>query len=171
MTITYRRATLADGPALAAIARRCFTETFGALYAADDLAGHLESRFGPGGLPAELADPAYRVMMAEEESGPCAYLKLAPMSLPVDHRPGALEVKQLYVLQPWQGAGVAPVLMDWAIETAHAEAAPAIFLSVWEGNARAIAFYRRYGFVAAGRAPYTVGARTDMDPVMRLDLE
>jgi ribosomal protein S18 acetylase RimI-like enzyme len=170
VSIAYRRATVADGAALAAIARRCFTETFGAIYEADDLAHHLDLRFGPAGLPAELADPAFRVMMTEDAGDPCAYLKLAPMGQPVDHPPGSLEIKQLYVLQPWQGAGVAQVLMDWAIETARAENAPAIFLSVWEGNARAIAFYHRYGFTVCGHAPYAVGERTDMDPVMRLDV-
>jgi len=171
VSVAYRRATQADGPALAAMGRRCFVETFGAAYDPADLAVHLDRGFGPGGLPAELADPAFRVMMAEEDGAAAAYLKLAPMALPLDHPPGALEIKQLYVLAPWQGAGVAQALMDWALEAARADRAPALFLSVWAKNERAIAFYRRYGFVMAGHAPFTVGARTDMDPVMRLDLE
>ena len=72
------------------------------------------------------------------------------MTLPVDHPAGALEIKQLYVLAPWQGTGVAAALMHWAIETARAEGAPALFLSVWEHGDRAIAFYRRHGFVTVG---------------------
>jgi ribosomal protein S18 acetylase RimI-like enzyme len=159
-----------DGPALAALARRVFTETFGAHYAAGDLEAHLDHTFGPGGLPAELEDPSFRVMAAQDDGAVAAYLKLAPMALPVDHPPGSLEIKQLYVLAPWQGKGVARRLMDWAIETARAEGAPALYLSVWSRNDRAIAFYRRHGFVMAGTAPFTVGARIDEDPVMRLDL-
>lgn len=168
--IAYRPATSADGSALAAMARRCFAETFGAHYAPADLAAHLDKAFGPGGLAAELADPGVRVMLAEEDGAVAAFLKLAPMTLPVAHPPGALEIKQLYVLEPWQGAGVAPVLMDWAIAAARDEGASALFLSVWAHNARAIAFYRRYGFEMAGHAPFTVGERVDMDPVMRLGL-
>jgi len=170
VSIACRPATPADGAALAAMGRRCFVETFGAAYDEADLEIHLDRAFGPGGLPADLADPAVRVMMAQAAGEIAAYLKLAPMALPVDHPPGALEIKQLYVLQPWQGAGVAQMLMDWAIGEARRDHAPALFLSVWAHNARAIAFYRRYGFVMAGQAPFTVGARTDMDPVMRLDL-
>ena len=88
--------------------------------------------------------------MAEDGGAVAAYLKLAPIDLPVPHEPGALEIKQLYVLEPWQGAGVAAALMDWAIDTARADGAPALYLSVWEQGARAIAFYARHGFVTVG---------------------
>lgn len=170
MTVAYRRATPADGPALAAMGRRCFVETFGPHFPPDDMEVHLERMFGPAGLPAELADPAVQVMMAEEDGEPAAYLKLVPMSLAADHPPGALEIKQLYVLQPWQGAGVAAALMDWAVEAGRAAHAPALFLSVWAEGHRAIAFYRRQGFAIVGHAPFLLGSRTYADPVMRLDL-
>jgi len=170
MTVTYRLATPADGPALSAMARRCFTDTFGAHYEAADLAVHLDRAFGPGGLSAELSDPSYRVMVAEDDGAVAGYLKLAAMTLPVDHPAGALEIKQLYVLEPWHGTGVAPVLIEWAIATSREAGAPALYLSVWAHNDRAIAFYRRHGFVMAGHAPFTVGGQTDHDPVMRLDL-
>ena len=61
------------------------------------------------------------------------------------------------MLQPWQGAGVAAALMDWAVETARAAGAPALYLSVWEEGDRAIAFYRRQGFV--DRRPRALPAR------------
>jgi ribosomal protein S18 acetylase RimI-like enzyme len=170
VSVALRPALPEDGSALAALARQVFTETFGAHYDAGDLAAHLDRTFGPGGLPAELEDPAFRVMLAEESGALAAYLKLAPMALPVDHPAGSLEIRQLYVLEPWQGKGVAQRLMDWAIDTARARGAPALYLSVWSQNARAIAFYRRYGFVVAGTAPFAVGARIDEDPVMRFDL-
>ena len=170
MTIAYRDAAIADGLALADMGRRCFVETFGPHFPADDMAIHLERMFGPGGLPAELAEPRLRVRMAEEDDEIAGYLKLAPMSLPVPHEPGALEIKQLYILAPWQGAGVAAALMDWAIEAARAEGAPAIYLSVWEHGARAIAFYARRGFEKVGEAPFRLGTRTYQDPVMRLGL-
>ena len=169
MSLAYRRATPADGPALAAMGRRCFVETFGAHFPADDMAAHLDRMFGPEGLPAEIGNPVCRVMMAAEEGEIAGYLKLTPITLEVEHPPGALEIKQLYVLQPWQGAGVAPALIDWAVERARDEGVPALFLSVWSEGERAIAFYRRQGFVTVGHAPFLLGSRTYSDPVMRLD--
>ena len=170
MTVTYRDAALADGPALADMGRRCFVETFGAHFPPDDMALHLERKFGPEGLPAELRDPALRIRMAESDGGIAGYVKLAPMDLPVPHEAAALEIKQLYILAPWQGAGVAAALMDWAEETARMGGAPALYLSVWEHGARAIAFYARRGFVRVGEAPFRLGTRTYQDPVMRLGL-
>jgi len=171
VSILYRDAVLADGPALAATGRRVFAETFGDAFDPADMALHLDRKFGPEGLPAELADPGIRIRLAEAEGGIIAYVKLSPMTLPIDHPAGALEIKQFYVLAPWQGAGIAVNLMLWVIETARAEKAPALFLSVWEQGDRAIAFYRRHGFVTVGDAPFQLGTRTYTDPVMRLDLE
>jgi diamine N-acetyltransferase len=170
VSILYRDAAEGDGPALAATGRRVFAETFGAFFDPADMALHLDRRFGPDGLPAELGDPAIRIRLAEADGGIIAYVKLAPMTLPVDHPAGALEIKQFYVLAPWQGAGVAAALMTWVIETARGEGAPALLLSVWERGDRAIAFYRRHGFVTVGEAPFLLGTRACIDPVMRLDL-
>jgi len=170
VNIAYRTAAAADGTALAEMGRRCFVETFGPHFPADDMAIHLERMFGPAGLPAELADPGCRVRMATDGEEIAAYLKLTPVSLPVPHEEGALEIKQLYVLAPWQGAGVAAALMAWAIETARAARSPALYLSVWEGGARAIAFYRRNGFEQVGHAPFILGTRAYQDPIMRLAL-
>lgn len=170
MSIAYRRATLADGPALAATGRQCFDETFGPYFPAADMAIHLDRSFGPAGLLADLADPACRVQMAEEDGRVAGYLKLMPMGLPVDHPAGSLEIKQLYILEPWQGAGLAAALMDWALETARSDGAPALFLSVWQEGARAQAFYRKHGFEVVGMAPFAIGETVMIDPVMRRDL-
>lgn len=170
MSLTYRLATDADGPVLAAVGRQCFAETFGPHFPPDDMARHLDRSFGPNGLIADLADPACRVQVAEEGGQVAGYLKLMPMDLPVDHPAGSLEIKQLYILEPWQGTGVAATLMDWAVETARADGAPALFLSVWEGGARAQAFYRKHGFEIVGSAPFALGNLVMHDPVMRRDL-
>ena len=108
--------------------------------------------------------------MAEEDGRVAGYLKLMPMGLPVDHPAGSLEIKQLYILEPWQGAGLAAALMDWALETARSDGAPALFLSVWQEGARAQAFYRKHGFEVVGMAPFAIGETVMIDPVMRRDL-
>ena len=55
--IVYRAATPRDGAELSMMAQRCFTETFGTLYRAADLAAFLDATFGAGGLPSQLSDP------------------------------------------------------------------------------------------------------------------
>lgn len=170
MSIAYRTAGPADAPALAAMGARCFTETFGPHFPPEDMALHLETMFGPAALAGEYEDPALRIRMAEAGDEIAAYLKLTPMHLSAPLEAGALEIKQLYVLTPWQGAGVAAALMDWAAQTAREAGAPALYLSVWERGDRAIAFYRKQGFEIVGEAPFRLGSRTYQDPIMRLAL-
>ena len=84
--IAMRR--VADGPALADMGRRCFVETFGPHFPADDMALHLAAHVRAGGPARRAARPGLRVRMAEEDGEIAAYLKLAPMSLPVAARAG-----------------------------------------------------------------------------------
>jgi ribosomal protein S18 acetylase RimI-like enzyme len=170
VSVAYRDAGPADAPALAAMGERCFVETFGPFFPAEDMALHLARKFGPKALAAEFLDPALRMRMAEVGGEVIAWLKMGPMDLPVPHEAGALEVKQLYVLEAWQGAGVAAALMAWAAETARAAEAPALYLCVWEKGDRAIAFYHKHGFETVGHAPFRLGTQLCQDPVMRLAL-
>jgi ribosomal protein S18 acetylase RimI-like enzyme len=172
MSITYRTPGPADAAPLAEMARDAFLETFGPLYAPGDLDSFLETTFGPTGLPAQVSDPAYTIRIAVDAAGSIAgFAKLAAMGQPVDHPPGSIELKQLYVLKRYHGAGVGPALMDWAIGVARSRSAPALYLSVYAENWRALAFYRRIGFVQVGTAPFVVGDKIDIDPVMMLDLQ
>ena len=52
-----RRATLEDADALSALASTCFTQTFGHLYAPDDLDRFIHEAYSPEVLRAELTDP------------------------------------------------------------------------------------------------------------------
>jgi ribosomal protein S18 acetylase RimI-like enzyme len=69
-----------------------------------------------------------------------------------------------------KGAGVAHTLMQEALAWACGQGGEALYLSVWEDNHRAQAFYRRYGFVHVGEHGFKVGAVVDRDFIWRLAL-
>ena len=81
-----------------------------------------------------------------------------------------MELRQLYVLKPWQGAGIAAIMMDWVIAEARRRGADELFLSVFIDNHRARRFYARYGFEEVGRFDFMVGSHADEDIIMRLKL-
>jgi len=168
--IIYRTALPADGPELAAMAKRCFTETFGTLYRASDLAAFLESTFGDEGLPSQLSDPAYAVRLATEDGRIIGFAKLGPVAFPGEWPEQAIELHQLYVLGGWHGEGVGPALMDWAVAHARADRSSEIVLSVYVDNVRAQRFYARYGFKEVGRYQFRVGDTIDDDRIWRLQL-
>lgn len=168
--IAYRDATPADGPELAAMARRSFTDTFGTLYRQEDLARFLDAAFGSAGLPADLTDPAYRVRVATDNDVIVGYCKIGPVTFPGDWPDSAIELHQLYILGDHHGAGLAPVLMDWALDQARGRGASEMILSVYVDNHRARRFYERYGFEEIGQYKFMVGEHEDDDRLMRLKL-
>jgi ribosomal protein S18 acetylase RimI-like enzyme len=167
--ITYRDVRPEDAAALADLHRRSFVETFGHLYRPEDLATFLE-QLTEGGFRSELLDGRHHIRFAEEDGSPVAFVKLGPITLPVQPSRPALEFRQLYVLKPWQGAGVAQALSEWAIEQARALGAEELYLSVFIDNHRAKAFYRRYGFTYVGPYKFMVGEQADEDEIWKLDL-
>ncbi|QHL91391.1 GNAT family N-acetyltransferase [Sphingomonas changnyeongensis] len=170
--ILYRTPTIADGPELAEMARTSFVETFGHLYRPEDLDAFCAAAFGPDtGIPAQLHDPALSFRIAAVDGRIIGFAKLGPRTLPVENAdPRAMELRQLYVLSPWHGQGVAQTLMDWTITTARAAGAPQLYLSVFVDNHRAQRFYQRYGFADIGRYSFMVGAHEDEDRLYQLDL-
>jgi len=167
--ITYRDATPEDAAALAALHRRSFVETFAHLYRPEDLQSFLE-QLSEEGFRAELLDGQHQVRFAEADGNPVAFVKLGPITLPVEPSRPALEFRQLYVLKQWQGAGVAQALSEWAIEQARRRDAEELYLSVFTENHRAKAFYRRYGFTYVGPYKFMVGDQADEDEIWKLEL-
>lgn len=169
MSITYRNATIADAALIADLFARSFVETFGHLYAREDLDTFL------GGVTAEaygkeLSDPAFDLRIAENGDEPIGFAKLGPPSLPVETPDGTLELWQIYVLKPWQGGGTGPELYDWAERRARDRGAKHLQLTVYVDNHRARRFYDRRGFVAVGRYAFMVGNHADDDIIMRKEL-
>ena len=161
----YFTPTVAEhGEELNCMARRCFLDTFEHLYRPDDLNVFLTQAYGPEGLLKDLADERFDWRAAAEDGAIVAYVKVGPLGIPAENPlPGALELRQLYVLGPWQGTGVAPELMDWAIERARERRAPELYLSVFDHNHRAKRFYTRYGFADVGPCDFRVGEQIDED--------
>lgn len=167
--IAYRDAEPRDAAALARLGRDSFTETFGHLYTPENLAAFLLSH-SEQGWRAELEDSRYQVRLAKADGEAIAYAKLGPPSLPFEPRGLSIELRQFYVLGPWQGEGVAAALMEWVLERASASGARDLYLSVFVDNHRARRFYARYGFEFVATYAFMVGDHADEDHIMRLEL-
>lgn len=165
----HRDATLADAAAIAGLARETFTETFGHLYSAENLAAFLTSHT-PADWARVLAEPDVAVRVIEVDGALVGYARVGPPTLPIEPRGRAVELRQFYLLRPWHGGGHAQTLMDWVIATARASGADELFLSVFVDNVRAQRFYARYGFEDVGRYAFMVGSHEDEDRLMRLAL-
>lgn len=166
---TYREATSADVEALAAFARESWVATFGTLYPKEDLDAYLAKSFGADIQRAQIATPGECYLLACEGEEIVGYCRMGGVDMPVDPT-DAVELHRLYVHERVKGRGVAQALMDQAIAWAKARGAGAIYLSVWENNPRAQAFYRRYGFEDHSEWSFMVGSVADRDLIWKLTL-
>lgn len=78
-----RRATPADAEALSTLARTCFTQTFGHLYAPADLEAFLDEAYAPDVLRAELEDPNRATWLLFEDVADEGFSQ--PDSSPTNH--------------------------------------------------------------------------------------
>ncbi len=168
--VVWRIAGAEDAARVGDLGRRSFVETFGHLYSAENLAAFLVNQ-DEEKWRAELSDPRCVVRLGEADGEAAAYAKLGPPSLPFEVGGPAVELRQFYVLKPWQGAGLAAELMAWVLDEARRRGAAEIYLSVFVDNGRARRFYERYGFDYVGRYAFMVGTHADDDLIMRLRLE
>lgn len=169
MTIACRDARAEDSASLDRIFKSSFGEAFGHLYPPEDLATFLAG-FDVARWRAQLADGAFAFRIAESDGEPIGYVKLGPLRLPVEPGGPALALDQLYLLKAHHGAGIASVLLEWAVEEARRRGASELYLTVYPDNLRARGLYDRFGFETVGRYDFMVGRHADEDIVMRKSL-
>lgn len=161
--IQLRPALAADTDALAELGARSFTAKFGHLYRPEDLAAFLAESHSPAKVAKEIADPAMRVMLAEEAGNLKGFCKLVMACGWPAHARGerAIELKQLYTDPAETGRGIGAALMDWAMTEARRFGADEMQLSVYSENVEAQKFYRRHGFGKVADIHFMVGAQRD----------
>ena len=164
-----RRATREDLPAIDALFRRSFADTFAHLYAPEDLAAFL-AEFTPEAWQAEFDDPGHAFLVAEADDAVIGYIKLGPPHYPIEISRPAIDLRQIYFDHAWLGRGLARPMMDWAIDEARRRGAEEMYLSVFTENHRAQALYKRYGFTVVCPYAFMVGNHADEDLIMRLEL-
>jgi diamine N-acetyltransferase len=160
-----RRGRVADAAPLAAFAERVFRATFGPSNTAADMDLHAAATFGETLQREELESADTTTLLAEVDETLAAFAQLREGAGRLGAARG-LEILRFYVDAPWHGRGVAQVLMARVLDVAGERECDAVWLGVWERNARAIAFYEKYGFRVVGEQPFMLGLDRQRDLVM-----
>ena len=162
---------LSDLEHLQVIGRATFSETFSSGNTAKDMEQYLREQFTTEKLTAELTHAESHFYFAEMDARVIGYLKVNFGHAQTDLRDErAMEIERIYVLNAYQSQGVGRLLHDKAIAIAKDAGAPYVWLGVWEHNPKAIAFYRKNGFVEFDKHLFTLGSDEQTDILMRLEL-
>jgi diamine N-acetyltransferase len=185
-TVTLRRATAADAPALALVGAATFLEAFTWMLPGADIIAHASKHHTAPAYEHYLADPSTRITLAitgsplgfnDEPGAPVGYALLCTPELPtIPTFPTDIELKRIYLFSRFRTAPVldpngaiipnlrpAQALMDAAILDARTLHRTRLLLGTHAGNLRAIAFYRRNGFTQAGTRTFQVGTQVCSD--------
>jgi diamine N-acetyltransferase len=170
--IGIRRAEQDDALALAVLAEATFRAAFAQDNTAANMELHCAANYGPPLQLAEIQDPARETWVAQLEGRFVAYVQLrfdAASPIISDERP--VEIQRFYVDAAHHGAGLAHQLMSHVLTRVEAAGYAALWLGVWERNARALAFYRKWGFEVVGKHTFRVGSDPQCDLLMRRDVQ
>jgi ribosomal protein S18 acetylase RimI-like enzyme len=173
MIVAVRACTPADAPTLALIGAATLLESFPGLVPGQALLAHCANHHVPAAYIGHFEQPETRAWLAEVPPGaaPVGYALLTvpefPDAVANEHD---LELRRIYLFSRFHGGGAGAELMTRAIAAAREQRARRLLLGVHPENHRALAFYRRNGFVQVGVRTFTVGDAQFQDPVLALTL-
>ncbi len=186
-TIRLRQATGDDAAALALLGGAAFLEAFTWMLPGPDIITFCAQNHTPEAYAHYLALPDTRITLAETFTGaPVGYAMLTAPDLPsFKVLPSDIELKRIYLLsrfrslrtpvldaagQPVSGLRAGQALMDAALSTAGTLGRTRLLVGTHACNERAIAFYRRNGFVDAGTRTFHVGTQCCCDLILAREL-
>lgn len=164
-----RKALPGDATEISALAEALFRQSYGPTHPEPELSRYVTRTFSNEIFARDISDPGAVVLVAEGAAARSliGYAVLRDGSPPneqlVADESEHIEIVRFYVDPNWHGAGVAQALMTECVVEAERRGRKVIWLQAWQEAARALAFYRKMGFVVKGTAKFPFGERMDDD--------
>ena len=162
--ISIRIARPADADLLAELGRASFYEAFSEQTAPQDMEVHLQKAFNVNEIGNQLGNERAVFLIAEADALAAGYAYLHPQDPPdCVKAPDPAQLIRFYLRQEYYGRNVGNTLMRACLEIARAKGYQAVWLSTWELNHRANAFYKKWDFEIVGKAKFAVGSDVQND--------
>lgn len=168
-SIQFRPATGADAASLAALGSTVWIDTYARESVTPGFARHVLAEFTERRMAERIASADAFVWVAEADGGLVGFADMS-LSQRSELLPDArqAEIARLYVLERFTRKGIGKTLLQRCAQTAFERGAAVIWLSVWSGNERALAFYRGQGWTRVGGITFTLGAAAYPNDVFAL---
>lgn len=166
-----RKANSADAEALSDLGRRTFFETFEKDNTPEDMEMYLTANYSPAKQLAEINDPkrSIKIVWANGKAVGFSHM-VAGVPHEAVQKTKSIELSKLYVDSKFHGQGLGRALMQECLTDAKALKFDSMWLSVWEKNEKAFAFYKAFGFNRVGQQIFVVGTDRQTDYIVELPL-
>jgi ribosomal protein S18 acetylase RimI-like enzyme len=166
-TVSVRAGAPADAAVLTELGIRTFRETYAETNAEHQLEAYVAEAYREDVQAAELADPAVTYLIAEVDGTPVGFVLVRTAAAPdAVHGGNPLQLDRIYVEREHQGVGAGAALVRAVLDRAATGGHDVVWLTVWERNPAAIAYYRRWGFEHVGEVEFVLGTERQTDLVM-----
>jgi ribosomal protein S18 acetylase RimI-like enzyme len=153
-----------DADLLAELGRVSFYEAFSEQTAPQDMETHLQKAFDVDQIRGQLDHDRSLFIIIEADSLAAGYAYLHPEDPPdCVTAPDPIQLIRFYLRKDYYGRNVGNSLMGVCLNTARAKGFQSVWLSTWELNHRANAFYKKWEFETVGQAKFTVGSDVQND--------
>jgi diamine N-acetyltransferase len=157
--ISIRAATHADALCIGVLGTQVFLDTYAPDGITPSLAREVQHQMSTAAIAATLAMPATRTLVAEHAAHAAHMVGFMQLTLGAKQKlvevDDAVEMNRLYVLERFTRRGIGRMLLESAEALAASSGAHALWLTAWEGNHRARAFYASQGYEDVGAATYS----------------
>ena len=170
--VVYRLAHPSDAAELAAFGAESFVAAYGHALRPADLGLHVVRTYSEALQLGEIADPASWTLIADREGELVGAVLLRWASPPVDLAPELhwAEIGRFYVAKPYWRTGISTDLMVAALRSIRERQGPIVWLQAWERAERALAFYRKWGFLEIAETSFRVGSEVQRDLILARSL-
>ncbi len=166
-----RKANRQDAELIVELGRRAFHEAFAEQTAPEDMAAYLETTFSIDEIKAQLSNEDSLYLIIYLQTDPVGYAYLYPTPAPESIKdPRAIQLIRFYLLKKCYGIGAGNALMQTCLDESCARNYRSVWLSSWELNGRANAFYKKWHFKVVGRQKFVVGSDVQNDHIFSLQL-
>ncbi len=171
MNYTITQVSKNELSALQHISKKTFVDTFEAQNDKEDMEQYVQEAFCYESLEKELCNPNSEFYFLRVDGEIAGYSKLNFKDAQSEKQgDDHLEIERIYLEEIWQGKGLGKVLMHHAIEKAKQMELNYVWLGVWEKNEKAIAFYKKIGFVIFDDHYFMLGKDVQRDLLMELKI-
>jgi GNAT superfamily N-acetyltransferase len=156
-SVQFRAGAASDAVTIAALATQVFLDTYAADGVRPDLAREAFHVCSTEAFAARLTEPNRKFVLAVRDDAVLGFAEVLcePTRAPAGHVSGS-ELVRLYVQPQAQGEGIGRALIIEAERLAEV----ALWLTVWDRNVGALAFYSRMGYADIGASTYTFEGRS-----------
>jgi len=169
--ISVRTCNTKDVDTLVSLGIKTFRDTFDEFNTPQNMLLYINKTFTRKIIEHEMNQPGTVFFLAFDGRQAAGYAKMKASENPSALAgTSALEIERLYAHKNYLGKKVGYMLMQTCLAFARKRGCQALWLGVWENNARAISFYEKNGFIRFGQHTFMLGNDAQTDLLMKKEL-